>query len=77
LAGKRIVTNRNVLGGKPILEGTRISVAFLLQLLAAGMNVGQIVDEYPGVQPDDVLAAVDYARQVVEGEEVMPAVEGV
>ena len=72
---KRIVTNPKVLQGKPVIEGTRISVVFVLELITSGMTVDQIVDEYPGLTREDVLAAVDYARQVVDNEDVIPASE--
>ena len=72
---KRIVMNPKVLQGKPVIEGTRISVVFVLELITSGMTVDQIVDEYPGLTRGDVLAAVDYARQVVDNEDVIPASE--
>ena len=75
MSAKRIVTNPDVLQGKPIIEGTRISVAFVLQLLGAGMTLEEIVAEYPNLTRDDILAAVNYARQVVENEDVVPSVE--
>ena len=75
MAAKRIVTNPGVLQGKPILEGTRISVGFVLQLLGADMSIEEIVAEYPNLTREDILAAVNYARQVVENEDVVPAVE--
>jgi len=71
----RIVTNPGILQGKPIIEGTRISVAFVLKLLASGLTVDAILDEYPHLTRDGVMAAIDYARQVVEGEDIIPTVE--
>jgi uncharacterized protein (DUF433 family) len=72
---RRVVTNPEVLQGKPILEGTRISVTFVLEMLSSGMTVDQIVEEYPHLAHDDVIAAVIYAKQVVDGEDIMPSVE--
>ena len=72
---RRIVINPDVLQGKPILEGTRISVAFILEMLSSGMTVDQIVEEYAHLTRDDILAAVVYAKQIVDGEDIMPAVE--
>lgn len=72
---KRIVTNPKVLQGKPVIEGTRISVAFVLELITSGMTVDEIVKEYPGLTREDLLAAVDYARQVVDNEDVIPVSE--
>lgn len=75
MTAKRIVTNPKVLQGKPVIEGTRISVAFVLELLAAGMDVDAVHDEYPELMREDILAAINYARQVVENEDVVPSVE--
>ncbi len=69
---KRIVTNPKVLQGKPVIEGTRLSVAFILELISSGMTIDNIVEEYPGLTREDVLAAVDYARQVIDNEDVIP-----
>lgn len=71
----RIVTNPNVLGGKPIIEGTRISVAFVLELLASGMTVDRVLQEYVNLTQDGVQAAIEYARQAVDAEDVVPSVE--
>ncbi len=75
MSGNRIVMNPHVLQGKPIVEGTRISVAFLLELLAGGMTVDAILQEYANLTREGVLAAIDYAKQVVEGEDVIPTSE--
>ena len=75
MTAKRIVTNPKVLQGKPVIEGTRISVAFVLELLAAGMDVDAVHDEYPELTREDILGAISYARQVVENEDVVPSVE--
>lgn len=58
---ERITSNPNVLAGKPVIVGTRISVEFLLDCLASGWSVGQIVEEYPHIAPEDVLAALALA----------------
>lgn len=73
--GNHIVTNPKVLRGKPIIEGTRISVAFVLDLIASGMSIDQILDEYPGLTREGILAAITYAREVVDGEDVVPTPE--
>jgi uncharacterized protein (DUF433 family) len=49
-----IVSDGNHLGGKPRVRGTRISVAFLLECLASGMSVAEIVDAYPTLAEDAV-----------------------
>jgi uncharacterized protein (DUF433 family) len=55
---KWIVSDKDHLGGKPRVQGTRISVAFLLECLAAGMNVAEIVDAYPTLTEDACNAAL-------------------
>jgi len=56
--GNWIVSDRDHLGGKPRVKGTRISVAFLLECLASGMSVAEIVDEYPTLAEDAVRGAL-------------------
>ncbi len=44
---ERITANKDILGGKPIIKGTRISVEFILELLASGVNETEILRDYP------------------------------
>jgi uncharacterized protein (DUF433 family) len=67
----RITYDPAVLGGKPIIKGTRISVQFILELLAAGMSVDELLAEYPHLNREDVLAAIDYAAKTIAGEEII------
>ncbi|MFN3420943.1 MAG: DUF433 domain-containing protein [Armatimonadota bacterium] len=67
-----IVSNPKVLGGKPVIRGTRISVAFIIQCLASGMTVDDILKGHPHLTREAVLAAIDYAAQVMENERVLP-----
>src|SRR5438552_15693433 len=55
---KWIVSDKDHLGGKPRVQGTRISVAFLLECLASGMSVAEIVDAYPTLTEDAVQGAL-------------------
>ena len=55
---KWIVSDKDHLGGKPRVQGTRISVAFLLECLASGMSVAEIVDAYPTLTGDAVRGAL-------------------
>ncbi|HET6977386.1 MAG TPA: DUF433 domain-containing protein [Pyrinomonadaceae bacterium] len=55
---KWIVADKDHLGGKPRVQGTRISVAFLLECLANGMNVADIVDAYPTLTENAVQGAL-------------------
>ena len=67
-----IVSQPGVLGGKPVIRGTRISVAFILQCMASGMTAEAILKEYPHLTREGILAAVDFAARVMEGESVQP-----
>ena len=66
----RIVLNPKILVGKPVIKGTRISVELILKLLAQGMQINEILEEYPRLNRQDILAAMDYAYDIVENEEV-------
>ena len=55
---KWIVSDKDHLGGKPRVQGTRISVAFLLECLASGMSVAEIVDAYPTLTENAVQGAL-------------------
>lgn len=63
-----IVSDKDHLGGKPRVRGTRISVAFLLECLASGMSVAEIVDEYPTLAEDAVRGAL---RELAHEKEVV------
>ncbi len=67
-----ITCQPGVLGGKPVIRGTRISVAFILQSLASGMTVGDIQRAYPHLTQEGILAAVEFAARVMDGESVQP-----
>jgi uncharacterized protein (DUF433 family) len=57
----RITFDPNVLGGKACIRGMRISVSLIVNLVANGMTVGEIVDEYPDLEPEDIRQAIRYA----------------
>jgi uncharacterized protein (DUF433 family) len=67
----RITFNLKILGGKPIIKGTRISVDFILELLASGMKENEILKEYPRLTRADIRAALEYAAQNIKREEVV------
>ena len=68
---RRIVTNKAVLGGKPVVEGTRMSVEQLLGLLAHGLTPAQIVESYPILVEDDVRTAVAYAQAALKNDLIL------
>ena len=67
----RIIFNPNILGGKPIIRGTRISVEFILELMSSGMSIDDILKEYKHLKREDILDALDYASKVIKREEVI------
>jgi uncharacterized protein (DUF433 family) len=54
-----------VLTGKPVLRGTRLSVAFVLQLFASGWTEQQVIENYPAVTPESIRAVFAFAAQAL------------
>lgn len=69
---ERISINPAVVGGKPAIRGTRISVELILENLRAGWTVTEILDSYPHITDDDVRACIAYARAVIASESILP-----
>jgi len=69
---ERIVVNPKVMGGKPVVKGTRITVEQVLKLLAQGLSVQEIITDYPHLSKDDISAVLLYAAKVAGEEEVYP-----
>jgi uncharacterized protein (DUF433 family) len=61
---KRIAVNPNVCFGKPCIRGHRIWLFLILDLLASGMTVEQILNEYPQLSREDILACVAYGAEM-------------
>jgi uncharacterized protein (DUF433 family) len=53
---ERITTNPAVMAGKPVIKGTRLTVEYILNLLAHGASIGDILEEYDGLSPEDIQA---------------------
>lgn len=66
----RITIDPRVLTGKPVVRGTRIAVEFVVELLAEGWSEQQILDNYPGLSHEDLLACLRYASEVLKSERV-------
>lgn len=60
-----IVSYPDVLGGKPVIAGTRISVELIMNFVAAGMSVDDLLAEYTELTRAEVVAAIDYAAKLV------------
>ena len=63
-----IVSAPNVLRGKPRIKETRIPVSLILGYLAAGNTFGQIIEEFPDIRNEQIIACLDYARDLSEFE---------
>lgn len=66
---KLITQNPKILGGKPIIAGTRMSVEVILESLAGGMSMEEMLREYPFLKKKHIQAAIDYAAKMVGKEE--------
>ena len=71
----RVVGDPAVLGGKPIVKGTRISVEFLLELFASGATRAGVLKSYPYLAAEDVEEALRYAADVLKHDRVIPLAE--
>ena len=70
----RITFNKDVLCGKPLIRGLRISVEMILELLARGSTEEEILQDYPQLEPDDFRAVLLYAHHMVARENVFDRV---
>lgn len=71
-----IVSNPEILHGKPCIRGTRISVEFILELMASGATRDDILRSYPHLSAEGVEEALRYASQFLENEIVISAEVG-
>ncbi|MBK7919934.1 MAG: DUF433 domain-containing protein [Chloroflexi bacterium] len=69
-----ITIDPDVLGGKPVIKGTRLSVDFILGLLAQGWTESEILRNYPGVTTFDIRACLSYASETLRLEKVYPLI---
>ncbi|MFB6274053.1 MAG: DUF433 domain-containing protein [Salinibacter sp.] len=69
----RVEADPEVCLGKPVIEGTRIPIHLILDLLAGGLTAEEIAKRwYPQLAPEDVLACIRYANSLVQNEEIHP-----
>jgi uncharacterized protein (DUF433 family) len=68
---ERIVIDPAIMGGKPVIRGTRIPVEILLRKLGAGMTVGEIIADHPRLTADDIRAAQAFAADYLAGEDLV------
>lgn len=69
----RISLDPDIMTGKPVVAGTRITVEFVIGLLAEGWSENDILSDYPHLTHDDVIACLAYARDALQVEKVYPS----
>lgn len=67
----RISFNRNIMGGQACIRGMRIPVSLVVNLVANGKPVGEILEEYPDLEPEDIRQSLLYAAWLTQ-ERVYP-----
>jgi uncharacterized protein (DUF433 family) len=68
----RIVINPKVMVGKPVIHGTRLTVEYILNLLAHGATIEEIIKEYNGLKVEDIRACILFATKSLENTVFMP-----
>lgn len=67
----RIIVNPKILGGKPIIDGTRLSVEHVLGLLASGMSHSEVIEAYPELNEENIQLVLRYASQAFRDEVII------
>ena len=68
----RIIVDPQITVGKPVIKGTRITVQLIVQLLANGETEAEILEDYPDLKKEDIKAALLYASECLDHEEIIP-----
>jgi len=66
-----IESNHNIMLGKPVVKGTRITVEIILKKISEGSTVSEILEMYPNLTPEQIYACLDYASDVISNEEIL------
>lgn len=66
----RITVDPDVMVGKPVIRGTRIPVERIVRLVAQGLSDSEILSDYPGINREDIKAALSYAADVIAHEDI-------
>jgi uncharacterized protein (DUF433 family) len=69
---ERIIVDPEILVGKPVIKGTRLSVEFIIDLLAQGWSETDILRNYPGLTSEDIKACLSYASDALKSEKIYP-----
>jgi uncharacterized protein (DUF433 family) len=67
-----IIINPNILAGKPVIKGTRLSAEFILGLLADGWDKERIIKNYPHLKRQAIQAVLAFASEIIKEEHVYP-----
>lgn len=70
----RITLDPKVMVGKPVIAGTRLTVAYILNVLAHGATVAEVLEEYQGLTPEDIQACLLFATKALGDTTFMPLV---
>ena len=70
---ERIALDPAILAGKPVVRGTRLSVEFIIGLMADGWTEADILTNYTGLTHEDISACLAYARDLLQSERVYPS----
>lgn len=73
----RIESNPKIMMGKPVIKGTRITVELILEKLAAGETIEQILDAHPHLTRADIQASLEFAAQALRADVIYPMAEAV
>ena len=72
---ERIASDPDILMGKPVVKGTRISVELILGWFSSGWNTEQVLESYPHITRDDILATFAYAQELLHDDGILPIAE--
>ena len=62
----RIIVNPDICNGKPVIKGTRITAQSVLEFLAAGDSIDDVLDEYPSLSREDVLECMKFSSELMK-----------
>ncbi|PIQ93214.1 MAG: antitoxin [Nitrospirae bacterium CG_4_10_14_0_8_um_filter_41_23] len=68
---ERIIVDPDIMLGRPVIKGTRITVDLILKKLSEGMTTEDLLEAYPHLTREDILAALSYSADVISQEEMI------
>ena len=69
----RIISNHNIVLGKPVIKGTRVPVEIILKKLSEGQTVEDLLEAFANITKEDILACLEYSADVIASEELIEA----